>query len=284
MKHINFVVNNGGYTKIIASLINPILPYLDNYKISDSPDVDCLNVSYFVEDRPHRDVFISHGIADKRWRDACTVRDYDYVFVSGELWKQKLINQGLEESKIFVVGYTKLDDIFNEKYIKKQSYKKTILFAPTHKALPSISICDRMDDKLEKLSEKYNIISSIHPAIREDNTPTMQKLVDADIVISDSGSLVYEALALGKQVVFPDWLVKEAILKHFNSTFEADIYNNGIGIHTDEDGFYDAIEYALNNLLDEKTISFMEGILPKRLRGYSGLEHAIALDNIRRNL
>jgi len=38
--------------------------------------------------------------------------------------------------------------------------------------------------------------------------PTMQPLVDADVVIADAGSTIYEAWALGKPVIFPDWLGK----------------------------------------------------------------------------
>lgn len=99
----------------------------------------------------------------------------------------------------------------------------------------------------------------------------MQALVDADVVISDAGSLVYEAWALGKPVVFPDWLVKEGVFKHFPGSFEEQIYREKIGYHVETpEQLGPMVERALMSGITEREKKFIDGIFPPELRGRSG--------------
>jgi CDP-glycerol glycerophosphotransferase (TagB/SpsB family) len=279
---INFRYLNSAYTGVLDSLINPIIKYLPegSYQFDENTVKGALNVNFFREEPDGRGVFISHGIADKNWRNAEAVEKYDYVFVSGDSWKEKLIQQGLPEEKICVVGYTKLDPIYNGEIKRNESNKMRILFAPTHKAVPKLSLDGQFDEYLDKFPDNCEIIDSRHPAIQKgDILPTMQGLVDCDAVISDCSSLVYEGMLLGKPVLFADWLVKENILKAFPASFESLIYMgfeyNGkhidIGLHAEnfEEMLYNVrrINNYKFNMMEK---SLMNGILPKRLRGNSG--------------
>jgi len=270
LKNINFVYYNTDYRKVLDSLIDPILPYLNNYTKNSEADENSLNVNFFREDPKKVNVFCSHGIACKNWRNAWDVKDYDYIFVSGELWKEKLIQQGLDKNKIFINGYTKLDPIFQGKYKKNTYDKKVILFAPTHIAIPSISLKNRFEENF-KYFDKYKIIDSSHPTAKSDQSPTLQALVDADIVISDSGSLLYEAWLLGKQVVFVDWLIKEEVHNHIPYSFEDFIYEKEVGLHAKNiKEMCELVDFASENELDKNVVDFMESIFPTSLRGKSG--------------
>jgi CDP-glycerol glycerophosphotransferase (TagB/SpsB family) len=278
---INFIRPKSSYSGVLNSFIKPIIKHLpDSYEINNKKLPDCLNVYFFLEQDCSGGVFISHGIADKNWRNASSTNKFDHVFVSGESWKEKLINQGMNKDKIHIVGYTKLDPIFNNEIKRKKSNNIRILFAPTHKAVPKVSLDGKFDEYLKELSKTYEIIDSRHPAIQKDNNmPTLQGLVDCDIVISDCSSLLYEGLILGKPVVMADWLVKEGILEAFPNSFESLVYNGfifenkefDIGLHAE------SFEHMLKILKKVKNykFNFMEkslvnGILPEDLQGNSG--------------
>jgi CDP-glycerol glycerophosphotransferase (TagB/SpsB family) len=274
MKKINFlqVSDKNPYKNILNSFINPIIKHLsvNNYNISCSVNPSCLNVNFFREMYlPQNGAFIVHGMADKRYRDANLIKGFDYVFVSGEAWKQKLILQGLDKNKIFVTGYVKLDPLFNGEYLKNKYKKPVILYAPTHTNSPSLQ--GKFEQYISKLLEKYEVINSVHPYNKSTKEPTMQYLIDSDVVISDCSSLIYEAWSLGKPVVFADWIVKDKIAQICKDSFEDYIYKNKIGYHANNiNEFLELIDIALKNGMDKQTKDFIEGIFPTRLRGNSG--------------
>ena len=51
--------------------------------------------------------------------------------------------------------------------------------------------------------EHFDFEVSLHPRNRKDKRPTTYGILDCDYVISDFGTMVYEAWALGKPVIFP---------------------------------------------------------------------------------
>jgi CDP-glycerol glycerophosphotransferase (TagB/SpsB family) len=275
LKKMNFIYYSRGYDNVLDSLIDPICIYLqeDEYQKTYDLDGTMLNINFFKEKTPRMGVFISHGIADKNWRNANSMVGYDYIFVSGMSWRDKLLSQRISKNKIFITGYTKLDPIFNGEYTKQTYEKPVVLYAPTHKAIPNVSIAGRFEKYLSQLEDEYHIIVAGHPAINinNNNKPTLQALVDADVVISDCSSIVYEAWALGKPVIFPDWLVKDHIISIFRDSFEAEIYKKELGLHANNiDNLKECIHYSLNYPLEEAVIVFMEGIFPQKLRGASG--------------
>jgi CDP-glycerol glycerophosphotransferase (TagB/SpsB family) len=107
-------------------------------------------------------------------------------------------------------------------------------------------------------------------------------LVDSDIVITDAGSLIYEAWALGKQVIFPDFLVKKEIMKYLPNTFESYIYEKKLGLHAESE--QELISLVNNEcgiyLTDKEVIRFIDGIFDVDLRGRSGFVTADYLRKI----
>ena len=105
------------------------------------------------------------------------------------------------------------------------------------------------------------------------------------MVIADAGSTLYEAWALGKPVIFPDWLCKDDVLAHFEAdpdNFEYRIYNEGIGYHAESmEHLIKLIDVALRDGMKQQEIDFMESIFPSDLRGNAGKLAAKALMEIK---
>lgn len=280
-KIINFIRYGDYYLKVMDNIINPIIKYLpkDLYKITTKFQPECLNVSFFTEHIPHRDVFLCHGIADKNYHNGERVKDYDYIFVSGDAWKQKLIKQGVSESKIFVTGWTKIEPMFNNpiKILKGENDKKIrVLYAPTHNMLKdkktvTVSSYPRLDEYLSNIPNDIEILHSVHPANKVYRDTTLDLFGWADVIVSDCSSVLYEALSLNIPVIFPDWLVKQPILQGYPNSFEYQIYNEEIGYHAQNiNHMWELIREAKQKGLDKKTQDFIEGIFSEKLRGNSG--------------
>lgn len=272
---INFCMAPGGpYRSICESITDPIREHLPDSVICPTEQSGATNVGFFVT-QTNCQVFIPHGIADKNYRNADKVNAFEYVFVSGPAWVDKLVRQGFPRDRILVGGYTKLDPVFQGKYEQTRRTSCVILYAPTHGAIPEVSLDGRFEQYLPHLEEYYVVIHAPHPAQvtgqKNGGQVTMQALVDADIVITDAGSLVYEAWALGKPVVFPSWLTKEGVLGRFSGSFEEQIYREEIGYHaTDYNDLLRHLKRAALFGIDDRAVSFIEQIFPVELRGRSG--------------
>lgn len=281
---INFVVINNGkgtlypiYAKTIQSFIEPIRLHLPESSISNKSIPGAINV-HFINQADYRNmvdakegtsVFICHGIADKHYWDGPLVNMFDYIGVPGRLWNDKLFNEGVPVGKILTIGYAKLDPIFQGLINKTPGPRKRVLWAPTHSNSPSSY--PALLGCLDKFPADYEVIYSPHPYNNSNQMPTLQQLTDVDAVISDSGSLVYEAWALGKPVVFPDWLVKDEVLLKYPYSFEEKIYKEKIGLHaTNFEDLLRLIYIAFNDGIDSRAKEFIEGVFPTELRGKSG--------------
>lgn len=289
---INFIIpKTKYYVDVLYTMINPIKDNLnsEDYLISDISIQDCINIHFFNESDYinqvgllGKSVFISHGIADKNWRNLNVVDKFNYIVVSGYSWKEKMIKDGLSEDRIFIGGYPKLDYILDK---KKKSDKKTILWCPTHNMNPNskcrVSSYPYLKEYLHEIPSEFEVLISEHPANKTNRKSTMEELVDADIVIADTGSTLYEAWILGKPVIFPDWIIKDSILKSYPNSFEYKIFSKKIGYHANNIEDMISLIYSSFGLgIDEKTELFIEGILPKSLRGSSGKTIAAFLKNI----
>jgi len=210
---IRFLVRKGNYEIVDRAHVEPILEHLEGGEIAHEPSSTALNVSLSWEVFPKADVFLSHGLADKNWRNADKMSGYGYVLVSGPAWKEKLVGQGVSPDVISVVGYPFLDPVWG-----LERSCELLVWAPTHKATSDVTTEARFSEALLEGKEfPLEIVS--HPV--GSKRLSRDVLPRAAVVIADAGSTLYEAWAFGIPVVFPDWLVKGAILKKWPGSFEA---------------------------------------------------------------
>ena len=289
------------YQHAIEALANPILKYLPDGSCgySHRPGVG-LNLRFFSELRITQqgkfpvgpnDVFMSHGIGDKNYWLASKITSFRHALVPGPAWKER-IEEGGYEGTVHVVGYTKLDPLFNGDYVRQGREKPYVVWAPTHgyihknKGRSSYPQCLTLINEIPDCYEKK---LALHPTSRMSNRGkqdvTMQELLDADVVIADAGSTLYEAWALGKPVIFPDWLCKKDVIdnsKNDPGNLERRIYEEGVGYHaSDMKHLVELIDVALKEGMQQPEIDFMENIFPSELRGRSGEKAAEALIKIR---
>lgn len=271
---VNFLSAYLGYSKILEYMITPIALQLPYSKITYKAEPGSINFYFFLEDGylwsvdgvRGTSIFMSHGLADKNYRQNESIHYFDYVVIHGPAWIEKMEKQGVSRDKLIIGGWPKLDMLYKHQYspLKK---KKIILWAPTHSN--SISAYKKLN--LSKLNNDFDIITSYHPWDRKDRYPTTEELIYADIIVSDTGSIVYEAWALGKQVVFPDWLLKDKIIVETPESFEAQIYEEQIGLHANSfKELVELVHYGIGKPLDKKTQTFIDGIFSPELRGRSG--------------
>jgi len=274
---IRFLVRRGNYETVDRAHVEPILEHLEGGEIAHEPSSTALNVSLSWEVFPKADVFMSHGLADKNWRNADKMTNYGHILVSGPAWKKKLITLGTPPDKISVVGYPLLDVVWNT-----ARAPRFLVWAPTHGATSNVTSADRLSEELlARLQDLFPFLTVLHPVAS--GCLFRDVLPSARVVIADSGSTLYEAWAFGIPVVFPDWLVKEAVLKKWPGSFEAIIYERGLGWHANsEEELIDLIrEVWTTGKLGTGVEEFMEGILPSELRGRSGAVAARELMRLR---
>lgn len=298
---INFVYDSrtiyepGTYVKVIQSLSDPIIKYLPEGTAGYScRPVIGMNIRFFSENRIIKhgkrpvgpnDIFMSHGIGDKDYWLAEYIASFPHAIVPGPAWKKR-IEKGGYKGKVHVVGYTKLDPVFQGDYTRQKREKPYVVWAPTHvyhrnfKGRSSYPQCIEL---IKEIPDCYETGLAFHPSARKEKDVTMQELLDADVVIADAGSTLYEAWALGKPVIFPDWICKKDILNKFApGNLEYEIYSKGIGYHAkDMIDLIDLIERALVNGMQPAEAEFMENIFPTELRGVSGKKAAEVLLNIK---
>lgn len=292
-------------------LVQPILPHLQGaWVLTDQPQPGMVNCYYtfphtYGQKGLHPDaasVFISHGIADKGWRNRSKVDRFDYVFVSGPAWTRRLMIDGFPRERIVEAGYTKLDPIFAgtvESAWPERDGRIRVLWAPTHggggEGAGLAGTIEKQPgsrsrrtthwdvDQLAGLlpDDTFHVMVARHPRHRPDRRSTLAEYVGADVVIADGGSTIYEAWALGLPVVFPSWATRTGNLAKRPPTFETQIYAQRVGYHTDApERLPDVVWHAATAGIDDPAVALAERIIPAAYRGFSGRMHAEALDDI----
>ena len=165
---------------------------------------------------PHapRKICIFHGLASKGQafstarRSEFVNRKQEYA-VPSPYYRDLLLDLGVDDSRIFVTGLTKFDGM-----------ERKVLYAPTHNHLlsaipvvedriyeiPNVKVHLHMYTRTsnKRIHEKFRSYYPVH----EDREDIADLLSSSDTVIGDMGSIVIEALALGKrgiQVRNPHW-------------------------------------------------------------------------------
>jgi len=292
---INFVLDKSKNYEIIQRDLNGILAaHLDpkvltstfGYKLPGA-----LNFTLFV--RQPANVLMSHGVADKNYftdiRDESGdlfINRLDALMVPGEWMKRKLLahpDVQLQEHQIICVGWPRLDQLRSLvpsallQCADTQTRKK-VLWAPTHdfakKGAEQISTSSypMFSQYLSELEKYCDVKTSLHPRNRSSKVPTYQEVIDADVVISDFGTVVYEAWSLGKPVIFPTWLIGNRIKEFLPGSAEAHIYIHEIGYHAK--GVGEMIEWLQSDLqvgedvdrfMDDYLLNYREGLAGQRV-------------------
>lgn len=289
------------YVRVVEALANPILKHLPagSAGFTERPGAR-LNLRFFSETRitetgkdpvGPNDVFMSHGIGDKNYWLAERIRQYSHALVPGPAWRDRIMKGGYK-GKVWVTGYTKLDPVFQGEYERQKHDKPYVVWAPTHgyyhrhRGRSSYPQCLSL---INEIPDEYETHLAMHPSSRlshqQAQDVTLQELLDADVVIADAGSTLYEAWALGKPVIFPDWLCKADVLAHFaddKENLEYRIYDEQIGYHaTDMKHLIKLIDVALRDGMQQRERDFIETVFPDELRGKAGKLAAEALMSIR---
>ncbi|MBM5801907.1 MAG: hypothetical protein FJ077_14010, partial [Cyanobacteria bacterium K_DeepCast_35m_m2_023] len=287
--HLTRSRNYSGVQRQLLDLIKAHLP-AKSWTESDGYVKGKLNFSLFIHQKS--DVLMSHGAADKNYHfrrdpDDKTKRlnhtmGRTDLLVPGTWLQRRIADSGAidyNNSNVHVVGWPRLDPLLelqkqaNQEAASK-SRRKRILWAPTHDYARrgennvSLSSYPEFEPFLKKLSERYVIATSLHPRNRKSKTPTSMALAEADVVVSDFGTIVYEAIALDKQVIFPSWIIGERIRKHLKASAEHHIFTEGFGLHASSfDDLCDMIETGRS--IDMRSKAFFDSFLPPETYGHS---------------
>jgi hypothetical protein len=125
----------------------------------------------------------------------------------------------------------------------------------------------------------FDLSVSLHPRNRKNKQPTQLSLLDCDYVISDFGTIVYEAWALGKPVVFPHWLIGDRIKRHLGQSAEAFIFHERLGFHAASP--QQTIDLVMSGAgIDARATAFMDDYLEPAYAGRSGERVAALLESL----
>jgi len=199
------------------------------------------------------DVLMSHGLADKSYLLATDtagrrlVNRYEHVLVPGPWFRRRLRRArwhlpgrrvSLRHDQIHIVGWPRLDPLFEAEQCRAppNGRKLRLLWAPSHNVTSrarSFSSYPAFERCLPVLADTFEVRTSLHPTNRSEKAPTAGDLTWADIVVSDFGTMLYEAWALGKCVIMPTWLLPPEIGQGFGRRRSAEgyIYAGRIGNH-----------------------------------------------------
>ena len=304
---VNFLHKSSpNYDQVQNQLFDTIRQHLPDGAAGDSVDVrveEAVNLGVHIRwgrganARPlPLDVIMSHGLADKSYllaQDVQTgrrlVNSYEHVLVPGQWFKDTLLRRrfhpdprkrvSVGADRIHVVGWPRLDPLYRELGERRAVTDRPlrVLWAPSHDLSRTgpdkrpFSSYPAFEEHLPALSAEFDVRVSLHPSNRTDKTPTTDALTWSDVVISDHGTLLYEAWALDKCVIMPSWLMPSAMTDDpkFKRTAEGHIYRKRIGQHASS--MDELMEMARANQPPGCDVrELMEQILAPHTRGHSG--------------
>lgn len=286
---INFVLTKStNYGKIQSQINSAIQKWLPHKSFQESVGRyvgGALNFTLFIDEEA--DVLMSHGAADKNymWRkdeDGTFVNELrrrKRLFVPGDFMVQRINNSKLARAglKVEAVGWPRLDALIDQSAqlgTLSVAGKPRVLYAPTHDfhILGDGVVMSSYPDFMpfyERLQTLFDCEMSVHPRNRQEKEPTFEALLRADVVISDHGTMVWEALALGKTVIFPTWIIGKRMLKYKKNSGEWHLFDKSYGWHArDFDHLVSMIKTPPP--MNPETRSFLDHYMLPAAHGKSG--------------
>jgi hypothetical protein len=298
MRAVNFVYNRSPNYRLVQDqifkLIEDQLVGTEVTRSTEEARRDALNFGLHI--RRSRtdnvpmplDVLMSHGLADKSYLLASgadgrrLINSYEHVIVSGEWFRRRLRHWRwhpvprrrvlIPPSRVHIGGWPRSDDVFDSRGGEMRDGPRRLLWAPSHDTSTreqSFSSYPAFETHLERLSQEFDVRVSLHPSNRTDKSPTHGDLRWADVVVSDFGTLLYEAWAADKCVIIPNWLIPSEISTG-SQRFSAEgyVYRKRIGHHAGSLEELIAIARA-GSKPDARVRKLMSQVLEPRYRGTS---------------
>lgn len=169
-------------------------------------------------------LFFGHGVGPKlNYQTNHQINTFDYIFCP---CKPIYDSQKNSDGLVYRIGLPILDSLVRMLELSERSsdQKIKIVYAPSwSKNISVVSNFNLILPKLEQLSTEYEVVVSPHPNLfnpikcsglsffdktnlevnfQNSGKSTISLCMEADIVISDISSVLFEALALGKTVFF----------------------------------------------------------------------------------
>ncbi|MEG0283416.1 MAG: CDP-glycerol glycerophosphotransferase family protein [Erysipelotrichales bacterium] len=219
------------------------------------------------------------------------IKPYDYVIVGSNYFKEVFatsLNTPIEN--VVPLGIAKSDYLFNDSYLSKKREdfynryphlinKKIILYAPTFRGsgIEDMNSDLKIDKFRNSLSGEYELLVKVHPLVNKgleniENNVSNEQLYTllsiSDYIISDYSALIFDAIALNKDVIM--------------YLYDLDEYTNNRGLSIDideidilkaynEDELIQLINKNCskdNNKIKEKYLEKMDGQSAKRISNF----------------
>lgn len=262
-----------------------------------------LHIRYGKGDRQRPQVaqaLMSHGVADKNYfflRNVETgeplVNHFGSVLLPGEWLRRRLLaardvddprrRVTLQPEQLVVVGWPRLDLLMRRAaevaarpvpLWRRPRRRPRLLWAPSHDLQrvrgtdERISSYPAFEEYLPRLRRVFDVQVSLHPRNRRRKQPTGDLLLEADVVVSDFGTLLYESWALGKCTVLPSWLMPTAYVQSGPRTAERHVYRERIGLHAGS--FDELVDLARGGAPPGADVTaFLDDYLAPQYRGTS---------------
>jgi|GEM_PF-6002631 len=254
---------------------------------------------------------IMHGVADKNYAYDKELNSHvDFHIVPGPHIREMLISKaGVEPERIRVVGFPKLDSLFNGTLDRSaileelglDPNRKTILYAPTTR--DEFNSLLLVAQHLNRIARKYNVLVKLHPGYDprysdqglpwiklfqgtsnvhltpfQDAVPYMYA---SDLLIADAGSIMFEFSALQRPIVLVDVPTKYRGMGGFDGDgIEQRWRDIGVRVRDPLD-LPKAIEqaFATHNLFRDRQKEYAQRLFYK-LDGNSSVRAAEAISSI----
>lgn len=193
-----------GYSAVVVDTMPPYMPYKDGVKI----------------------IFIGHGITGgklyafdkkKTYLDPRSKGQIDYAVCASTMTRSIIASQaGIPVERVLSLGMPRTDMLVKEG--KSPSGPKVYLYLPTFREpheeapLPSID-WNKLDSLLHEdelfvvkrhyFTDEPLVTSGVYPHILEldNHKPSGEQIVQADVVVTDFSSVVFDAYVAGKPVI-----------------------------------------------------------------------------------